>query len=177
MTQQKTIDDLERLKVELLSKVQNIDQTIALLRALSPNALNNSASSSQMVSEAAPQDLSDADKTVISKYKDYNKDATMLNKVAFILKTENRFLHLRQIARILHLNEPEITEKEFTAKLYPAVAKLKSSGVIVKYSVGTSNVNTFWGSKNWLNDDGTPKDKHKFDEQEVTSFGSEVIEI
>lgn len=175
MNKEKTIEELENLKNDLLNKINNLDETIALLKSLSKNGTNTVMTKEKRDSDT---DISEEQKQILSKYDNYDKNATMVSKVAFVLKTENRFLHLRQIAKILHLNEPNISEKDFTTKLYPAISKLKSSGAIVKYNVGTSNINSFWGSKNWLNmNNGTPKEEHKYDEDAVTTFGSEVIEI
>ncbi|SEK41582.1 hypothetical protein [Parapedobacter koreensis] len=176
MAQQSTIEELEKLKAELLSKVHNIDQTIQLLKVMS-NDTNDKLINRSNVVQLQDDSINSKDKELISRYKDYDKNATVKMKVVTVLKTENRFLHLRQIAKILHLLEPDTSEKDFVTKLYTAVSKLKSSGAIVKYAIGASNVNTFWGSKNWLDDKGEPKSEHKYDEDAVTKFNPEVIEI
>lgn len=156
-----TINDLQSLKNELIAKVKQIDQTIDTLKAFSSFSFNGNGETSQ----------------IAGKYSGYDKKSPMKNRVALVLKTENRFLHMRQIAEILHSLEPATSVKDFVTKLYPAIAELKKAGSIVKFSVGDSNINSFWGSKNWLDVNGRLKKEHLYDEDQVRKFGSEEIQI
>lgn len=161
MDNTQTINELQKLKNELIAKVQQIDQTISTLKAFSGISLNGLSTNGK------------AD----AKYLEFDKDSSIKSKLAYVLKKENRFLHMRQIAQVLHRLEPDFSEKEWITKLYPAIAELKKAGSIVKYSVGESNVNSFWGSKNWIDGNEEPKKDHKYDADQVRKFGAEEINI
>lgn len=168
MANEDTIRQLEENKMQLLERVKQIDITIETLKAMSsfnqPNGLSYQNGSTPLPN-------------AVGRYTEYDPKANMKSKLALVLKKENRFLNIRQIADILHKHEPKIDAKDFITKLYPPIADLKKSNTIVKFAVGDSNINTFWGSKNWLNEDGTIKDEHKYDEDAVVVFGSADIEI
>lgn len=175
MNTNNTIKELEALQKELLDKAAQVGETIATMRMLSSLPLVNGHKSANGHAVALHSSLQGSD--LPDNYKDYNKDATTRSKLALVLRKENRFLHIRQIAEILHGLEPAISAKDFVSKLYPAVAELKKQGTLVKYNVGGSNINSFWGSKNWLDGEGNPKPEHKYDEDQLTAFTKESIEI
>src|ERR1039457_4502959 len=111
MTNNNTLNDLEKLKAELLSKVNNIDQTMSILKAMSFDEYNVSKNGNGHISEVAT-----------NLYKEYDQKLSIKSKLALVLRKENRFLHLREIADILHSHERGITVKDFINKLYPAIA-------------------------------------------------------
>jgi hypothetical protein len=168
MVNEDTIRQLEENKMQLLERVKQIDITIETLKAMS---------SFNQPSGATYQNGSAPLLNVIGRYAEYDPKANMKTKLALVLKKENRFLNIRQIADILNRHEPKIEAKDFITKLYPAVADLKKNNTIIKFTVGESNINSFWGSKNWLNEDGSIKDEHKYDEGAVVIFGNTDIEI
>ena len=96
------------------------------------------------------------------KYFDYNKNATFREKFSYVLKKENRFLHVREIAAILHALDPKLSINIILGKLSPTITYFKKENAIVKVVVGT-HFNTFWGSKNWIDSEGKPKEAHMYD--------------
>jgi hypothetical protein len=158
MNNDTTIKSLEVLRDDFYKKYKSIDDTINLLRGVS-NGNNNAAPLLTMSTDG------------------YDKAWAMKLKMSHALKKAGRFLHIREIAEILHQYEPEITEKEFIGKLYPAIAELKKSNTIVKFSVDSTNFNTFWGSKNWLDGTGKIKEGYEFDKKQIRNNKSDVIEI
>lgn len=170
-----TIRELEATKKQILSWADQIDATINTLKLMASfnpaNGYSNGASNDTNNSQRSNKN------ELPEKYKDYRRDWSTKQKLAYVLKIENHFLHIRQIAEILHSLEPSIDTKDFISKLYPAVSELKKVGTITKYMVGSSNLNVFWGSPNWLGENGEPKAEHTYDETQVTSFGGEKIEI
>jgi hypothetical protein len=48
---------------------------------------------------------------------------------------------------------------------------------LVNKSVDGINTNTFWGSKNWLDENGEIKKEHLYNQHEVSSKKSKSIEI
>lgn len=152
-----TIQHLVSLRDEFYRKYKSIDETINLLtegKGIEKATINTRA-------------IKDG----------YDKTATMRNKLVQVLKKAGKFLHIRQIAALLHEYEPDVSEKEFIGRLYPAMAALKKSGTIVKFAVDNSNLNTFWGSKNWLDDSGKIKNGFAYDEDQIKNNKSEDIEI
>lgn len=101
----------------------------------------------------------------------------MKMKLGHVLKTQGKFLHIRQIGALLHSYEPGIEEKEFINKLYPAIAELKKSNTIVKFSADTTNLNTFWGSKNWIDENGNIKAGYEYDKDQIKHNKTDIIEI
>lgn len=96
-------------------------------------------------------------------YKYYQKNWSIKQKVQFILKNEKRFLHFREIARIIISLEGNGDEDQLTSSLSNATRPLKDDGTIVKYKHGKSHKHTFWGSPKWLNDEGQIKEGYMFD--------------
>lgn len=86
-------------------------------------------------------------------------------------------MHVRQIAEYLHQQDSSYSVEEWKERLQPGFAELKKTGAIVKTSIGGSNINTFWGSKNWVDAKGNPKPEHKFDIDQIRKGSSEQVEI
>lgn len=159
----KGLENLKRdLEIDFHNKIRSIDTTINMLLA---TPTTNGTFKTVISTKTEP--IKDG----------YNKKSAITSKLAFALKKGGKFLHIRQIAEVLNSYEPEIPVKDFVVKLYPAINELKRSGSIVKVSVGKANVNSFWGSKNWLNDKGLIKEEHKYDEDQIRHFGKTEIEI
>tara|TARA_R110000823_G_scaffold75576_2_gene172915 strand:+ start:460 stop:1020 length:561 start_codon:yes stop_codon:yes gene_type:complete len=97
------------------------------------------------------------------KYKKYNLNWDYIQKYKFILKTENRFLHFREAARILVEIEGKGDEKEWASLLTNSTRNLKRDGDLVKIQLGKSLTTCFWGSPKWLDDNGEPLPEHRYD--------------
>ena len=128
MTNEKTIKDLELLRDDFYRKYKSLNETIGVLKG---------TSTKDYAEEQTPALEMDG----------YDVKWSMKNKLSYILKKEGKFLHIRQIAKYLHQFEPKTSEKDFITKLYPAIAFLKKNS-LAKFSADSTNVNTFWGSKN-----------------------------
>lgn len=164
MNNENTIKNLEALRDDFYRKYKSVDDTISLLKGN-----HNSFSIKSANKEEKPPSF------VIND--GYDIKWPMKLKMSHILKKESRFLHIRQIAEKLHTYEPLVLEKEFVSKLYPAIAELKKSNTIVKYTLDNNNVNTFWGSKNWVDSSGKIKDEYIYDLDQVRSTKADIIEI
>lgn len=164
MSTNPAIIELEKVEKDLLLKLKGVQSTMAMLKGMYSTNGEESANGSETHN--------------LDKYRDFDKKATFRDKLTSIFRTENRFLHIREIAEIMHSIEPKYSVKEFLAKLSPAITYLRKEGAIVKCVVGKSHLNTFWGSKNWVNADGTPKAQHMYDENQINnSRKSEEITI
>lgn len=95
--------------------------------------------------------------------KNYPLNANLQDKVFYALKKRNRFLHNREIAKEILLNEPSSTEKEIVTKLSPLLSRLKREGVLSNVKVDGNNLSVYWGSPKWLDDKGEIKSDYKYD--------------
>lgn len=123
--------------------------------------------------------VKDEDKAVSisnSLYREYDKNWSIKNKVQYILKQEKRFLHFREIARIIVSIEGEGDENELTSSLSNSTRPLKEDKIIVKYKYGKSHRYTFWGSPKWLDDKGEIKKEYMFDLNYIDSDSNDKNE-
>ena len=90
----------------------------------------------------------------------------------FIIRTENRFLHLREIAHIANKLEPYLSLPLLKKKISPALCYLRkqSPGLVTSYVVGNYHHNTFWGFPEWLETDGTITNAHLYDESQLSKI-------
>ena len=165
MSKNPAIKELEVVENDLLSKLKDVRGTLAILRSMYSNGSDE-----------------EGDVTTIEhgndKYDDFDKRATFREKLTFVFRAENRFLHVREIAEILNRLEPRYNVKDIIAKLPGAITWFKKQGTLVKYQVDSSNLNVFWGSKNWIGADNKPKEQHMYDASKVNnSRKTEEIEI
>jgi hypothetical protein len=116
---------------------------------------------------------------VNDKYKDYKTLKSYRKKVVAILKAESRFLHMREIQDIAVRLEPSANEETLRSTIQQAVYGLKNieDSPLVSFKVDDININTFWGSKNWLNEKGQIKQEHIYDKDQITANKKEKVEI
>ncbi len=154
MSTNPAITELEKVEKDLLIKIKEVRSTMAMLRNMYSNGEDTSNNPEFDGSE---------------KYADFDKKATFRDKLAYVFRKENRFLHVREIAETMHNLEPRYDIKNILGKLSPAITFLRKQGTIVKVVVGKSHLNTFWGSKNWVNNDGSPKPQHMYDKNQINN--------
>ena len=109
------------------------------------------------------------------RYKNYSISYPIRKKIVTIIKNENRFLHVREIAAIAHHFEKEIPVQLFIKKISPALSILKNypeSG-LVSIAVENSHFNTFWGSRNWMDINGCILEPHMYNIAEVAKNNRE----
>jgi hypothetical protein len=151
----------------LLEKARQVDITINTLRTMYISSIVNTNSDVVgSISESA---------NVIPN--GYNKNATLKNKVAFIIKRENRFIHVREISKLIHDIDPFAPVDDIVKKLSPIMSSLQTKDIIVKIKTGSANINTFWGSKNWLDENGNPIPGHEYNKEYITGSDDSTLEI
>ena len=105
----------------------------------------------------------------LTKNVPYKINDTFQKKFFSILKESNRFLHINEIAQLAQNYESNYTLDEAKSKMASAKNNLLAKNQIVKYSLDSnSNLNTFYGFKDWLQD-GKPKNEHKYSEEVVSN--------
>ncbi len=96
--------------------------------------------------------------------------------MTFIIRREDRFLHTREIAKLIHDIDPFASVDDIVKKLSPVISSLRVNNIIVKKKVGSANIHTFWGSKNWLDENGELKPGHEYN-KEYLGGSENIIEI
>jgi hypothetical protein len=150
-----TISHLEKEKAEWLKKVESIEITIKTLRqslGVPQNGATNGASKSAS--------------------ENYDKTWSHKNKILFFLKSEQRFLHITEMAQLAHAFEPGTRVDGWQNKISPALSALKKEGKVVNITEGKSLRNTFWGSPKWLGNDGQVISGHEFNRDLLFEPGS-----
>lgn len=84
------------------------------------------------------------------------KKSSTPQKLLLVLKENARFMKIREIAKFIETNIGG-EEDEWTIKLSRTTGKLKKLNKITSYRIGVSNTNVFWGSPNWLDNNGNIK--------------------
>ena len=104
------------------------------------------------------------------KYPYYDINQPARNKVLLIINTEKRFLHVREIARIMQQLEEGTVMSQLIKKISPALSSLKKieDTLLISIEVGQSHFNTFWGCKYWLTEKGEIKLPYLYNELEVS---------
>jgi hypothetical protein len=159
MEQSKIITDLLREVDVLEGEKKRIDEKIHIIK--SAIAIFSEIPNSSIATQSPQLQISPDLK---SKYPNYSINLKARDKVFMILKTEKRFLRIREIVLIAHQLEPETSQKELMSKLSPAVSALKvRQKVIISKQIGNSTQDVVWGAKNWIDNDGNIKEEFMYD--------------
>ena len=162
-----TIEELEKLRQDLLNKASIIEQTIMLYKSMVHSDVVDNIST-----EAKSLEINN----IPNKYSSYKSRYSYKQKIATILTAENRFLSVKEITEIILSLEPQLDFLEVKKGVGSAKSYMIKDKVLVKYVVGTSNTNSFYGSKNWLDENEQPKPEHMYNENALISV-KEDIEI
>lgn len=151
----------EKLKEDLIARIKGIDDTIELIKlhkSISGAHAEGSSSSTINIHENDEK---------AEKFKGYAKPSSYKHKLVSVLKIENKFLSVNEISGIIHMLEPELAFEEIKRGVGSAKSNLLKDGAIVKYVVGSSNLNSFYGSGSWLDENGNPKPEHMYNEESL----------
>ena len=159
------VNILEKEREQLLFKLKAVDHAL--------QAYTNTSKEREeqmLLDQNRENDFQEIVQLLIRKYHHYNAAAPTRNKILFILKAEGRFLHVREIARIVQQLENEVSLSAVIKKISPALSILKRlpDSTLVSIEVEQSQFNTFWGFNSWLNEDGTVKEAFMYNQSEIT---------
>jgi hypothetical protein len=173
MNVQELIDGLEKKKEELRRecelKINSIDATIQTLLGSStpiertPPQLNKNGE--RLYSVDLLTKLVDKD-----HFKAFFSEKAFKRKVVSILVAENRFMHIRQLAEIVGRLDPNLKSDDLAKDISVALfaSKKDKDTTLTSITIGNMLVDSFWGSKNWLDDKGIPKPKHMYDKTQLS---------
>lgn len=85
------------------------------------------------------------------------KDSTWTEKVAFVIRDRNRFLHNHEITEALKPYYPKKTEKEVKRRISSVLSHALRNDLIeglTNFRFSNSPKDTVWGKKDWLDDNG-----------------------
>jgi hypothetical protein len=161
---------LEQERAGLLLKLSLVEQTILAYRSGLLN-LSNAAVHDTSYPLAL---LSDERKAVLIKYADYDSQLNVKKKVIKIIFTEGRFLHVREIARILQQLDNASSTDFLIRRISPALSMLKRLPLspIVSVAVDNCHFNTFWGSRDWLTTTGDINPSNMYRKEELRKLSS-----
>jgi hypothetical protein len=108
------------------------------------------------------------------KYRNYDPKAGYKKKIAYVINTEGRFLSIREIASIIHELEPGTDLDSIKNSVSSARAILMKESKLYKYAVDKSNNKVFYGSKNWVDENGDIKPERMFSEDAIISARHDV---
>lgn len=164
---------LQEERQQLLQKLATIDQAIEMYK-VTTEANENGLRQNIYINVNAI--LNSTDNGFFHKYSQYISEWPTKDKILFIIKTENRFLHVREIARIMHLLEEGETMQQAIKKISPALSFLKkgTGAKLVSVEAGGLHFNTFWGYRDWINLDGEIPTAFMYNESEITKRKRQV---
>ncbi len=150
------IEELTRRRLELLKELEAIDVILQMSNARVESKINTNS----QVTTPGQKDLTDE-----------LKKASQPEQFLIILKETQRFMKIREIAKML-VNIIGGDEDDWTTKLSRITGKLKKLGKITSYKVGKANTNVFWGSPSWISSGGEIIEKHLYDKSALEKTGS-----
>lgn len=182
----KKLEELYQEKSVFINKIASIDGAISALEGLIGDSENKTNANNKAyhtdikgLYESIKDTDNDSENTSKKKYvfdDGYHLNMSNSNKIRFVIKKLNRFVHNREIAEVLHQREPEVTEDEWSKKISASLSSLRRKGELVNHSVNGLNRNTFWGSPKWLDSDKEIKESYMYNEKYL-QFAGEKIEI
>lgn len=161
---------LETEKHQLLLKLRAVERSIL---AYKNNGILNESFSPLQCDDNTPADVNQ----LFERYQDYNATHPTRNKVLHIIKKENRFLHVREIARIACKLEDEISTAAVIKKISPALSILKRlpGSPLISIEIFDSHFNTFWGYSHWLTGEGQIQQGFMYNEAEIKKLQRQNI--
>ena len=164
---------LEEERQFLTKKITAIEQAISTYQNASASSNNEQQENIYVNINSL---LNNDQQGFFSSYSKYNAADSTRNKILFIIKTENRFLHVREIARIMQLLEEGKSLQLAIKKISPALSFLKKIPdtpltCVTAYGL---HFNTFWGYKEWMTEDGTIPTTHMYNVAEITKGKTRV---
>lgn len=153
---------IEELKKEEKSLKERLNAVQILLQSYEPSSKNI-------------EPKADLNKVTVdyNLAKDLKKSSTP-QKLLLVLKENQRFMKIREIANFL-TNQIGGDEDDWVTKLSRTTGKLKKLNKIKSYKLGKSNSNTFWGSPSWLNEKNEIKNGYEFNDEVVEGNGSDLF--
>lgn len=151
------IKGLEAERAALITKIEIYDNALNLLKTSIVTSDQEPASSMIIRSR-------------VNDYTGYSDLKNLRHKILRIIKTEGRFVHVREIAEKAHEFEPTISLSDFNKKISQTLSNLKGSGSynLTNLTVGKASINTFWGLKTWLDDDGNVRPEYVYDDGQIS---------
>lgn len=165
------LENLKKKKTHYQSKIDLLNELISE----EENKLRINAFQKKEVHENSFPILDELTKSSHSfvKTRRLNIGNTDAEKFLWVLKENKRFMKVNEIAEYLS----KVTDEDFEywkTKMTRKTKSLREADKIVKFQVGNSRINVFWGSPNWLDREGDIKSEYMYNEEAISSTGSSI---
>jgi len=109
--------------------------------------------------------ISNDSKNEVQFYKKIQREE-LIKEIVLIFKEQKRFLHIREIIKIVKNKKLETDEKSIKQSVY----SLKWNDIIVSVLIKGCTKKTFWGSKNWVDENNNIKEEYKYNEDFLSTL-------
>ncbi len=167
---------LEQERTQLLIMLKLIDETIV---SYQNGGMYLNEKEHTEPDTLSPAQLLQEKLNLLQRYEAYSAKHNTRSKVLYIIKTENRFLHVREIAKIAWQLENGKPLDTYIRNISPALCMLKkaSGSNVISVEVGQSHFNTFWGCKEWLSENGLVKPQFMYSEAELSVNRKQIVQF
>lgn len=101
-----------------------------------------------------------------TRYANFDKNMSYPQRIRFMIHAENKFLHKKEMAKILYALDKSHTESEHEKKIEGALSKVRTTEFnAICYHVNNNLANSFWGREHYLDTDGKVMKQHMYNEQ------------
>lgn len=145
----------------LKKEEQELLQQLLVIRSLIEKHINKSTTMTESLTVS---------QSAIRGIKDF--PSSLAERVSYVLRSSNRFLHVREIADIIVQNDNKLNVDAIVKALSPLLSRLKRDDKLVNYKIDKSNQSMVWGVAKWLNEDGTIKKENMYDESILVNIRS-----
>lgn len=152
------INELIREKKSLAKRIDAIDLLLQ---------------SYNVTSEITTTSSNNATETLELDYKEELKKLSNSNKFLLVLKKHQRFMRVREIGEYI-TSQIGGSTNDWVIKLSRRTRNLKIANKIIKQQVGTKRTNAFWGSPNWIDENGNIKKEYMYDENSIKSKSTQA---
>lgn len=107
------------------------------------------------------------------RYPDFDEKTSVKSKVLLVLRREERFMHVREIAKIFRYLGYGKSMQHIIRSISPALSVMKKEVIfgVVCVEAENSQLNTFWGLKDWMDAEGKILPEYSYNQKEISPAG------
>lgn len=110
---------------------------------------------------------------------DYPKSEPLLKQIAYIIRSQERFMHNSEITKMLLKYNGDLKADEVPHRVSQVLSRAKrdddGTGTLTSIQANNNRKNTFWGSKEWIENENTPKQENMYDKSIVSVKSTENV--
>lgn len=109
----------------------------------------------------------------------YPINESLLKQIAYIIRAKSRFMHNSEIRKELLDNNKSLDADKISDTVSQTLSRAKreddGTGTLASVQANNNRKNTFWGSKEWLEDENTPKKEFMYDKSIISVRSTENV--